>query len=65
MTAQELIEILQRLPKDSDILVLDAHGDETTNISVWQFDKRVEILGAPEATEYTLIYEDFTPEEKD
>lgn len=63
MTVQELIEILQRLPKDSDILVLDADGNETTNISVWQFDKRVEIIGEPEVSEYTLIYEDSIQEE--
>lgn len=64
MTVQELIDVLQKLPKDADVLVLDAGGDETTHLSVWQFDKRVEIVGEPEATDYTLIYGDFIPEEK-
>ena len=64
MTVQELIDILQKLPKDGDVLVLDADGNETTYISVWQFDKRVELVGEPEVKNCTLRYEDFIPKEK-
>ena len=63
MTVQELIDILQKLPKDSDVLVLDADGNETPFMSVWEFDKKVVIVGEPESTDYTLIYEGSIPEE--
>ena len=64
MTVQELIDILQKLPKDGDVLVLDAGGNETTCISVWLFDKRVEIVGEPEVNDYTLKFDDFILKEK-
>lgn len=49
MTVQELIDILQTLPKDKVVQAQDTNRDDTTDLSIWHFDDRVEILGMPDA----------------
>lgn len=49
MTVQELIEILQKLPKDAEAVVLGTDGNEATYLLIRNFEgKRVEITGVPE-----------------
>ena len=52
MTVQELIDILQTLPKDKIVQAQDTNGDDTTDLSIWHFDDRVEILGMPDAKKW-------------
>ena len=49
MTVQELIDILQTIPKDKVVQAQDTNIDDTTDLSIWHFDDRVEILGMPDA----------------
>ena len=52
MTVQELIDTLQKLPKNAEAVVLDTDGNEATYLLIRNFEgKRVEITGIPERNE--------------
>ena len=53
MTVQELIDILQTLPKNKIVQAQDTNGNDTTDWSIWHIDDRVEILGMPDANKLT------------
>lgn len=59
MTVQELIDILQTLTKDKIVQVQDTNGDNTTDLSIWHFDDRVEILGMPDAKKWVKKHKNF------
>lgn len=59
MTVQELIDVLQTLPKDKVMHALDTNGDWTTDLSIWHYADRVEILGIPDDKEWAKKHKRF------
>lgn len=59
MTVQELIDILQTLQKDKIVQAQDTNGDDTTDLSIWHFDDRVEILGMHDAKKLVKKHKNF------
>lgn len=57
MTVQELIEQLRKFHSDAYVVILDACGDETTNLTLWDFGGAVVITETPDCKHYTLKYE--------
>jgi hypothetical protein len=48
MKVQELIEQLQKFPKDHDVVITDSDGNYVTNLSFWDLGFAIAIAESPD-----------------